>query len=119
MRIYNREDFMGLPAGVIFAKGKPCYFGGLCVKAATLYSDEKAVDFVRLSLETYDCFNGTEFVERFDEMLNKHASYPFDDEAYGRDGTFDKDDVFLVYEREDLLKLAEIVADALSDTAAS
>lgn len=108
MRVYNRDDFLKLPAGTLYAKGVQWAFDGLMVKADT-WGD----DWVCLNVQDIEAFDSGENCARLDEMLEAGASYPMND-AYGRDGYFDKDAVFLVYERDDLLKLQNLISAALA-----
>ena len=108
MRIYRRDEFLKLPAGTIYAKGKPCYFDGFNVKFDTLNND-----WVHLNPMWIEAQDSGEAFDRFDEMLEHGASYPMQESA-GRDGCYDKDEIFLVPERADLLKLKELIEAALS-----
>lgn len=109
MRIYKRAEFLALPAGTIYAKGKPWYFDGFNVKADTLPSN----DWVQLSPMWIEAHDEDEQSERLDEMLERGASYPMQ-ESYGRDGCFDEEEVFLVPERADLEKLRAMIDAALA-----
>lgn len=51
-------------------------------------------------------------VDRLDDMLENGASYPMD-ASYGRDGCFNEADLFLVFERADLVQLGKIVDQAI------
>lgn len=104
MRIYNRQDFMTLPEGVIFAKGKPWYFGSLSIKGGTIIADGKAIDFSYCCLVDIDSHDSGEWGQRMEDMLTNGASYPIND-SYGRDGCFDEEDIFLVYEPADIKRL--------------
>lgn len=112
MRLYNRTDFMALPAGVIFAKGEPCSFGDIAVKGDTIVIDGRAIDFGVLHLVGIEAHDTGEMVERFTAMEEFGASFPMED-AYGRDGCFNDKDQFLVWEGADLEKLQAIVSQAL------
>jgi hypothetical protein len=110
MRVLNREDFLAMPAATIFAKGKPWNFGELCQKGDTL----EGVDFIYLDLCTVESHDSGDWSMRLDDMLEKGRSYPFDDEGFGRDGRFDEDDLFLVFEKPDLLKLRNLIDGAIA-----
>ena len=107
MKIYNRQDFLKLPPGVVYCSGRPYAFGTLSVKADTLGTN----DFVRLGLGWIDSYDSGQAGERLDEMLATGASYPMD-ECYGRDGGFDDEEVFLVFEAADLRKLIQMFTEA-------
>jgi hypothetical protein len=41
MKLYNRQEFLALPAGVVFAKYEPCCFGAFQIKGdSTSYSND-------------------------------------------------------------------------------
>jgi hypothetical protein len=111
MKIYRRDEFLKLPAGTIFAKGKPQYFESLSVKADSLPND-----FVYRQLVWFESHGDTgdefDLGLRFDAMVEIGASFPME-QSYGRDGCFDNDDLFLVYERADLLELRGVLDEAL------
>jgi hypothetical protein len=88
---------MKLPAGTIYAKGKPWYFEELIVKGETFGNDWATLQLVDIKSD------GTEdWIEKLETMKEIPASsYPIND-AYGRDGCFDNYDIFLVYEKNDL-----------------
>lgn len=107
MKIYKRAEFLKLPPGTIYAKGKPQYFGNLSVKGETLGND-----WITLDLVWFEAANDAEIDERFDAMLEKGASYPMES-AYGRDGCFDEEEAFLVWQRGDLQTLRQYIDNAM------
>jgi len=109
MRIFNRQDFLKLPAGILYSSGKKWYFNAIHVKG---YSYEN--DFIELDITRIDAHDSGELFDRWDEMLDKGASYPFDEECYGRNGAFDNEDIFMVFEPADLLKLKGIIDAAIA-----
>lgn len=117
MRIYRRDEFLKLPAGTIYAKGKPCYldgFDGFNVKFDTLTDHAgNNIDWVCLYPMWIEAQNSGEAFDRFDEMLEHGASYPMQESA-GRDALYDKDEIFLVPERADLLKFKGLIEAALA-----
>jgi hypothetical protein len=118
MKIYTREKFMELPSGTIFAKGKPWYWGTLHIKHDTIIHEGKAIDFVVQDLISIEAHDSGQWSERQDEMLEAGASYPLNEGA-GRDGCFDDEDLFLVYEIEDLTALARHIGRAAAAGVAS
>lgn len=107
MRIYTRPEFLKLPAGTIYAKGKPWYFDGFNVKADTMGND-----WVQLSPMWVEAHNDAEQWSRLEGMLERGESYPMAS-SYGRDGFFDPDELFLVPEKEDLERLREMIDAAI------
>lgn len=108
MKIYRRTAFLKLPEGTIFAKGKPWYWNGLHRKGETLIHDGRAIDFCYLDLVNIDSHDTGEWADRQNEMLETGASYPLN-ESEGRDGCFDDEDLFLVYEPADIETLVSLI----------
>lgn len=108
MRLYQRAEFLKLPEGTIFNKGVQWNFGCLSVKGeSTNYND-----FYCCDLDWVDGNNSEECFDRLDSMLKDGASFPAQDSGC-RDGLFDDDAIFLVWERADLEKLRGYVDDAI------
>ena len=106
MRIVSRKIFLTLPAGTAYCKGKPWVFEGLSFKGNS-YSN----DWSYLHPEWVDANDCGEAFGRLEDMLNAGASHPMAT-AYGRDGCFDDEDVFMIFEASDLDKLAELIGEA-------
>lgn len=110
MKVVSRSEFLKLPAGTFYAKGEPWCFNTLCVKDDSLDND-----WYYLNPAWVDANDSSEAVERLDEMLELGKSHPME-EAVGRDGCFDMNDIFLVFERADLEKLRGFVDKAIEVT---
>jgi hypothetical protein len=109
VRIYRRKEFLTMPAGTIYAKGKQWHFDGFNVKADTLASN----DWVQLSPMWIEAHNDADQFDKLDAMLENGESCPMA-ESYGRDGCFDEEEIFLVPERADLEKLRAMIDAALA-----
>ncbi len=107
MRVYNRKDFMGLPEGVLYSSGKMWYFDNLYVKGETLQYN----DFTCRCLNWISAFDDSDQFDKLEKSLSDGASIQMQD-AYGRDGCFDDEDIFLVFEKEDLEELERVIAVA-------
>lgn len=106
MRVVDRKTFLDLPAGTLYCKGVRWAFDEICVKADTLGND-----WVQLSLNGIEAHDSGELFYRYEEMLQAGTSYPIN-ESYGRDGCFDDDALFLVFERADLRALKAMIEAA-------
>ena len=104
MKIYRRDEFLKLPSGTIYCKGKPWYWEQISVKAESLPND-----FIEMQLNTIESHDSGDLDKKYTEMLECGASYPLTDDYYGRDGCFDDEDLFLVYEVSDLVTLKAII----------
>lgn len=113
MRIYRRKDFIALPAGTLFCKGKPWYFENLQVKGDTWRFSGGGTEFGNRQLQWIAAHDSGDAGDRLDAMLETGASFPLED-AYGRDGCFDEDDLFLVYEKADLEEMAAVIRQAIA-----
>lgn len=115
MRILRRSEFMKLPAGTLFAKGTPTgnphMFDTIHVKGENIANDFYARDLTWIDGNTSELTH-----ERLAGMLRDGTSYPLDNSIM-RDGCFEENDVFLVYEHDDLQQLVEVFLTALKITA--
>lgn len=119
MKLYNRTEFMKLPEGTIFAKGKPWYFEDLSVKGETIKgSDGNNIDWAERGLVWIEAINDEDQTNKLEGMLEDGLSGDIQI-SYGRDGCFDKEDLFLVYEYDDLMELQDIIDTALRKTEAN
>lgn len=116
MKIYTRHEFLNLPEGTIFAKGKEWYFDQLQVKGKTLPVEEDFCgDFYSMEFEWIACTDSGNSFDRLDDMLKNGASYPMNN-SEGRDGMFDLDELFLVFEKPDLLILKTYIEEAIASS---
>lgn len=112
MRVLNRKAFLMLPIGTAFCKGKEWFFEGLAFKDETIVAGEHG-DWYEADPAWVDGEDSGECIDRLIEMLATGASYPMQN-SICRDGLFEPDDVFLIFEREDLLKLRTRIDAALA-----
>lgn len=124
MRIVNRQQFMELPSGTIYRKfTTPYAFQEIEVKfdSYTLpngkYIDPstgQCSDFVCMGLAEVEWDETSQMFERLDEMMEQGASYPLDLDCAGRDGCFEPEAMFLVFERDDVIKLRDFLTELLA-----
>lgn len=126
MKLLSRAQFLELPEGVFYAKNPQhgtdgvtsvsLCFDALEVKGETCRSaDGRAIDWRSLSLNIWDFHDSNDMHDHWEAMRSKGVSMPFND-GMTRDGLFDEDDLFLVYERADLDALAKLVEAAKAVT---
>ncbi len=99
MRILNLTEFRALPEGVVFMKYKPCFFGSLQEKGETWEGD-----FLSAEITEQVKSGGTEELDLILDEAEKDSSYSItlDFESGGRDGLFDDEQLFAVYEQKDI-----------------
>ena len=114
MRVVTRKTFLTLPDGTLFCKGKPWAFEELAVKTASRIGEGNDLgDFCYQSFRDIPCADSGEYIDRLEMMLNEGKSYPLELDSSSRDGCFDNDDIFLVYDYEDIVRLRDYLSDIL------
>ncbi len=103
MKLYNLENFVKLPAGTIYKKSTETE---LQIKGDWVSDDGRdwaCALFAAECADDQDTYIGL--------MLGD--SYPILTESFGRDGCFEDDAEFLVYESWDLEQLRKIIDEAI------
>ncbi len=95
MKIVNRKEFLSLPAGTLFAKYAPCCFESINIKGETLTSN----DFLSSELFTFPMFGES------CAMMELGESVDIETDCLCRDGLFDDEQLFAVFENSDIEKL--------------
>ncbi len=113
MKLLRRAEFLKLPEGTFYAKGKPWYFSGLRVKYDTTFNKGMPSDWWCLDPCWIDTDNLYEAVDALEAMRDKGESRPMET-SIGRDGLHEDDALFLVFEPDDLLALRRMLDKALS-----
>ncbi|MFY0516530.1 hypothetical protein ACOMCU_01680 [Lysinibacillus sp. UGB7] len=112
MKIVNLEKFLSLPKDVVYAKFEPNLFGAVTIKADT--SSSSGDWWYQDLLEVYVKDN-----EEWDTILSKAVekgvSFDLDYESIGRDGLYEKNQLFAVFEKKDVVALIERLKKTLSD----
>jgi hypothetical protein len=112
MKIISRKEFMKMPIGTIFSYYEPSCFRELMVKASDLTEWEN--DFL------YDNIIGaikTVSSEAFSvkcDLMEVGESVSMDFEKTLREGLFDEDQLFAIYEKEDVGKLIKRLQESLN-----
>lgn len=110
MRLVKKSEFLSLPEGTLFARLQERWvFDELSIKGDSLSSD----DFWKIPLGwPDDAFEGG--ICKLDEMLaDPSVSYSAND-TIQREGIYDSDSVYLVYEQNDIDNLVERLKKAYS-----
>lgn len=102
MKIVDRKTFLAMPAGTVFSKYQPCAFGELQIKGDTVAD----VDFYTQDLVGAIEHNSSDdFADTLLAAQRDATSVRMDFEFQGRDGMFDKEQLFAVWERVDVEEL--------------
>lgn len=110
MRIVTRKELMELPSGTVFSYYEPCVFHDLYIKDSA--PDEWSPDFVVSGLiGAIARTSSDDFIENC-ERMERGESMSVDFEFSGREGLFDHEQLFSVYEKSDV----EILIERLKQT---
>ena len=115
MRIVSKEEFLQLPSGTVYAEYEPCIFGNLSIKDDTVFSiSNQPIDFYCLEIaSSVESSGSEEFFERVEAMENNGKSFPVDLDSVGRDGLFETNQLYAVWEEEDIQSLITVLQKTL------
>ena len=104
MKIVNRQEFLKMPEGTVFTKFKPHMFGSLCIKEDSIGDDD--FRYTRIH-DAVDSDNTVEFLDIMDEAVLRGGKVPMHFNTIERDGLFEEDQLFAVWDDYDTGKLIE------------
>jgi len=100
MKIVDRKTFLAMPENTVFSKFKPCIFEQVCIKENTFEDD---FYFYSISSDAIDA-DGDDFSDKL--MVNPlGTSLKMDFDVLSRDGCFDENQLFAVWEKQDIKDL--------------
>ncbi len=107
MRIVDRQTFLAMPAGTVYAKYEPCCFEELSIKGDTINDlSGRAIDFLSQQIvDAVQCRGSDEFFSILDAAQNEGKTVTFDFNCEGRDGCFDYEQLFSVWDAIDVAAL--------------
>lgn len=115
MRIVDRKTFLSMPNGTVYCKFDPAIFRDMAVKEGVI---GESSDFLYQDLTPaqFEGDRGSE--DHFDTLLamqesGKSAALEFN--CTSRDGLFDADQLFAVFERQDVERLIACLQEALAE----
>jgi len=106
-KVVNREEFLKLPSGTIYCKGRRWYFEGICIKRNSL-----ANEWLYCNPAWVDAEGRDEALARVEDSLANGTAYPCE-RGMSRDVAADEDALFLVFDHDDLLWLREQIDEAI------
>ena len=113
MRIVDLSTFLKLPEGTVYQKYKPQYFEDLQVKAQSLGTN----DFIYADLTgNIENDSSEDFSDKVRLMeKNPELSLELDFDCYARDGFFDVDQLFAIWEKQDIEGLIDKLNHCLTE----
>lgn len=116
MRIVDRKTFLAMPVGTVFAKYDPSIIREPMVKNDSVAVRGELVDFRYISLtDQIDCYGTDDMLGILDlaEIEGRPFALHFNTES--RDGLYDADQLFAVWDRDDLEGLISRLQSALAE----
>lgn len=113
MKILSRTEFMKLPIGTVWSYYEPCCFHDLNIKASDLnegYVTDFLYDGIIGSIQTT---GSDDFVDKCD-LMERGESISMDFESTSREGLFEDEQLFAIFEEDDLKKLILRLQKALN-----
>lgn len=104
MKIVTRKEFLKLPAETLFSYYEPCSFADLHIKVSDKnsgYDNDFLYDSI---IGPIFCQNSEDFTNKCDEM-EKGKSVKLDFEYTRREGLFEDEQLFAIYEKDDVIQL--------------
>lgn len=114
MKIVNLDQFLAMPPGTVFAKYVPCIFEDLMIKGDTLPAPRDFCYQDIIQIESGPDSSGPDALF----VAENGGSVSLDLDCQGRDGCFEADQLFAVYEKRDVLQLIARLQTALIDSEA-
>lgn len=113
MRIVDRATFFTLPKGTVYAKYMPCVFEDLCIKDDTGvgYNDW----YYQQIVDAVESESSNEWADKLHDAEVNGTSMPMDFDCTGRDGLYEDDQLFAVWEPQDVRGLIHRLHRALAD----
>lgn len=112
MKIVDRKIFLNMPAGIVFSKYEPCYFGPLSIKGETIRhgTPDSADDFYYQRIE--DAIDCEVFTDAMSDYREEQV-LRFDFDCESRDGLFDREQMFSVWDEQDVSLLVKKLSQSL------
>lgn len=110
MKIITNQEFLAKPSGILFAKYRPQNFGSLCIKGDTFGGN----DFTYCeAVFGFDCTDDLDHFEVLDQAEKNGTSVPMAFQQYQRDSMCDANQLYAVFERDDLVEFVAGLQDLL------
>jgi hypothetical protein len=112
MKFVTREEFLKLPAGIVYSIYTPHNIRELRIKDDTIFGMyHTAIDFYSTSLiGNVDCENS----DKYFDILEAKQDFKADYDCTERDGMFDKEIEYVIYDKEDVEYLINILTESLN-----
>lgn len=110
MRILNRKEFLACPPNTLYSRYQPCIFGALEIKGDT-WTNDWLYQPIADSIACHDSIEHTELLEQSRET---GRVLTMDMDCQSRDGCFNEDELFAVWETKDVKALIYRLLDCVT-----
>lgn len=115
MKIVTTDEFMTYPKDTVYHEyGAIGQFGPLSIKGVTLQHDGENADWYFKELYgDLDIDDWNDEHEKYDQLKSNGEEFAFDFEIVSRDGMFDVDRMYAVYDVADIARLISKLSDGI------
>lgn len=110
MKIVDRKTFLALPSGTVYSHYKPQVSDGLMIKGETLTKFDWVYQDLLFNVEGE---SSEEASDKLTDAEENGTSFNLDLNCASRDGMYDDDQLFMVYEKSDIESLIEELKSCL------
>jgi len=111
MKIVNRKTFLELPSGTIYSE----HYSGDGFNNLSIKYETWGNDWIYMDINDFDdCENSGERYEKIDKMRDEGAEYPLNLDTTSRDGLFEDEQMFAIYDENDVNKIIEVLTQAVT-----
>lgn len=118
MKIVDRTTFLAMPIGTVYSEYEPCVFGPFLIKGETLFRDDGSPCdwFCQQIHDSLDSASSPMFTDMLDRALETGDSISMNFNIEGRDGCYVEDQLFAVWEQQDVAALIERLQEAMQSS---
>ncbi len=120
MKIVKRENFLKIKGKVLYSNSCGYNFENLNIKLKTIKNGKKPIDWYYDDLtncypKNENVYNLRTFVDFIDNYAKNGKNFETALKKIQRYGDYDEEELFLVYEKEDIVKLINKLTKVLKD----
>jgi hypothetical protein len=110
MKIVNRKEFLKMPIGTVFSEFDGYNFNDMLVKHETIDNGIEDIDYWEMSMiANLKNKEGDDYCDTLERIMKEPVETEI---SLGRNGLFDQDQLYAIYETEDIDLLIQILRDA-------
>jgi len=111
MKIINKPDFLKLPIGTVYSDYGPFNITNFAIKGESLIESN---DFYYTSIiDSIDSETSSDFFDILEKAEKEKTSFNIDLDVCSREGFFEKNQLFVIWEKSDIEKLIKKLSECL------